>query len=370
MNGDPWGGSEEAWYHTALYAAANGYKVACAAYDWPQKENRFLNLEKAGCTVYRLSNKGHLKRSVLEKITHKITKREVKRYVHSLPFNDYDITVINLGLFEMESPYWKDFYTVPKNYALLYHNYVVGQKFSTSKSIVLKNWILHSKHNLFDSKRIQYYLEEQLGIKVPNADTLHNPVTFEQPGQLTPYPPLQQEDYIFVMLAALDTFRKAQDKLLLALSGENWKNRNWQLHLYGDGKDKEMLSKLIHQNSLEKKVFLKGYTSQVKEVLHKTHLLLQITHIDAMPLSVVEALSMSRPVIVSNVGDMPDWVNDGVNGWICNAVTIEGINAILEKAWAKKENWNKMGEQSFSIFQKKFPANSSAYLLKQLGVHY
>ena len=33
MNGDPWGGSEEAWYHTALYAAANGYKVACAAYD-------------------------------------------------------------------------------------------------------------------------------------------------------------------------------------------------------------------------------------------------------------------------------------------------------------------------------------------------
>ena len=43
MNGAAWGGSEELWFQTALYAANNGYKVGCAFYEWPQKGGTVLN---------------------------------------------------------------------------------------------------------------------------------------------------------------------------------------------------------------------------------------------------------------------------------------------------------------------------------------
>jgi hypothetical protein len=48
MNGGAWGGSEELWYQTALYAAKHGYRVGCAFYEWPQKSSRIEQLQKAG----------------------------------------------------------------------------------------------------------------------------------------------------------------------------------------------------------------------------------------------------------------------------------------------------------------------------------
>ena len=51
---------------------------------------------------------------------------------------------------------------------------------------------------------------------------------------------------------------------------------------------------------------LHGFMFNYKEAIRESHLVLQITHIDAMPITVMDSLAMARPVIVSNVGDMPD----------------------------------------------------------------
>ncbi|TMI67860.1 MAG: glycosyltransferase, partial [Bacteroidetes bacterium] len=92
-----------------------------------------------------------------------------------------------------------------------------------------------------------------------------------------------------------------------------------------------------------------------KQTLQDCHLLLQCTRIDAMPLSVVEAMATGRPCVVSKVGDMPAWVEDGVNGFICNEVTAEGIGEVLENCWQQKNNWAAMGKAAFETFIKKYP---------------
>src|SRR5687767_973974 len=110
MNGSAWGGSEELWFQTALYAARNGYTVGCAFYEWPQKKERIDQLRKAGCTLYLFSNKGRQKRSLLERLQYKITKRKVRYFANHLPLAAYDLTVINLGYLEIIDHYWKGFY--------------------------------------------------------------------------------------------------------------------------------------------------------------------------------------------------------------------------------------------------------------------
>ena len=112
---------------------------------------------------------------------------------------------------------------------------------------------------------------------------------------------------------------------------------------------------------------LKGHTNDVKSAIKEAHLLLQITHIDAMPLAVVEAMSMSKPLVVSAIGDMPKWVHEDVNGWVSEDASVEQVDAVLEKAWQNRERWEEMGRASFQIFKEKFPESVEDYLLNQIS---
>jgi glycosyltransferase involved in cell wall biosynthesis len=171
-----------------------------------------------------------------------------------------------------------------------------------------------------------------------------------------------------IVLAQLDLKRKAQDILIMALSSEKWKARNWQLHIHGKGSDAEILSKMVETAGLTDKVFLKGYSHDVPAVLTWSHVLLQLTNIDAMPISVTEAMAMSRAVIASDVGDMPLWIKNDVNGWISNEVSAEAIDAVLEKAWQKRHNLEAMGKESFNIFTEKYPADPVTFFLHIAGI--
>ncbi len=368
MNGAAWGGSEELWYTSALYAAEKGCKIGCVIYYWPEKEDKILQLTKAGCKIFWLPNKGRSKKNLLQKIQYKFTKTKIKKYLHALPIKEYDMVVINQGGFEIYTSWLKDFYQKLGKYALLFHNYDVNEILNAAKIKRLQNWMKGAAINLFAAKRIQDVLEQKLNMIIPNAELLFNPITFERPVEITKFPPLQNGQYIFVMLASLDVDRKAQDNLIKALSSFKWKERNWVLHLYGKGEDKDFLQSLIEENNLSEKIFLKGHTQNVETVLANAHLVLQITHRDAMPLTVVEAMAVGRALVVSDIGDMPQWVNHNVNGWVSSNATQQEIDTILEIAWNKKEQWKEMGEKSFEIFCRKFPASPEECFLQQLSI--
>lgn len=365
MNGAAWGGSEELWYQTALFAAARGHKVGCAFYEWKEKEERIAALEGAGCRVYLLPNRGRKKENTVQKLQYKISRWKVRQKIASLPFRDYDLTVINQGGLEVLTTTWKKANRFMPAYALLFHNYNEEDRFRPSKAELLRQWLRGAALNLFASSRIPLSLEEKLSIKITNAGFFLNPITIDPPAAPSPYPALR-EPCLFVMLAELDTTRKAQDNLLEALAKTPWKQRSWQLHLYGAGNDKALLQGLIEGLGLAGKVDLKGHTAQVKEVLQRAHLVLQITHRDAMPLVVVEAMAMARPLVVSHVGDMPQWVEEGRNGWIAKDASVAEIDAALEKAWQQKEHWQQAGIESFHRFREKFPPSVEGVFLQQL----
>jgi hypothetical protein len=140
MNGAAWGGSEEIWYKTALYCVAGRWKVGCAAFEWKAKETQLTTLEKNGCHVYRIPNKGRSKKNIVEKVLYKFTKRQQVRFCRSLPFNEYDLVVVNLGGYEICTSQWRNFYTRLHKYALVFHNYNEDAIWSKDKATVLKEY--------------------------------------------------------------------------------------------------------------------------------------------------------------------------------------------------------------------------------------
>jgi glycosyltransferase involved in cell wall biosynthesis len=366
MNGLPWGGSEELWYRSALYAAQKGWNVGCAIYHWKEKEQKIQQLESAGCSIYWLPNEGRSKASLSEKLKYKLTQFRLLQFIKTLPVKEYDTVVVNQGGFEIFTPAWKNYFRNLDHYALLFHNYNKNEQWRSLKQMAVRNWVSKAYINLFASEQIRITLQQQLGISITNSATLINPITISPPANITPFPTANSE-YIFAMFAALETNRKAQDNLIKALSSDKWKKRSWQLRLYGEGKDRTKLEKLVRENKLGNKVFLKGHTNNITQEIIAAHLILQITHKDAMPISVVEALAFSRPVIVSEVGDMPVWIKEEINGYISKDASIESIDATLEKAWNNRDRWPEMGRKSFEIFKEKYPAALEETFLEQLG---
>ena len=122
MNGLPWGGSEELWYRSALYAAQKGWKVGCAVYHWKEKEEKIQRLAQAGCSIYWLPNDGRSKSNLKEKIQYQLTKFRLRQFIQTLPVREYDTVVINQGGFEIFTPAWRNYWKQLDHYTLLFHN--------------------------------------------------------------------------------------------------------------------------------------------------------------------------------------------------------------------------------------------------------
>lgn len=345
MNGSAWGGSEEIWYRTALWMCKNNYKVGIGCYDWKEKQYRINQLKDGGCDIYLLPNKKGL-----------FKKWAIKKALGAIPFAKYDITVVNQGGWEeiLHAPF-KHLYTRLSNYVIISHNYNENAVLSLQKQQLLQQWVLHAQMNFAASEKIFEVIKKKFNISIDKKAILINPITFQPELSPAPYPVLINNSFIWIMLAELDIARKAQDILIETLASAKWKGRNWQLHLYGKGKDQLLLQNLVNDLGLANKVILKGFTNNIKQTLQDCHMLFQCTHIDAMPISVVEAMAMARPCFVSNVGDMPRWVEHNKNGFVCPAVNVSEIDIALENCWQQKENWQRFGVNAFSVFSQKYP---------------
>jgi glycosyltransferase involved in cell wall biosynthesis len=361
MNGSAWGGSEELWFQSALWLAKNKYKVGVCCFNWPGKKDKLQQLSDVGCEFYLLPGKKETKTIW--------GKWKLNRILKAVPFKDYEKIIVNQGGWKdlVYAPF-ADLYKKLPSYTITYHNYESNFILSGQKRASLNNWVNNASENVAASGSVFKVLKEEYLIDVPRQQILINPITFEVSDSATPAIFNSDNKIIFTMLAALDTERKAQNILIKTLSGDKWKNRNWELHLYGEGKDRKMLEELITLKQMGSKIFLKGYTTKVKQVLTESVIVLQITHKDAMPISVMEAMAVGRPLLVSSVGDMPVWIKNGENGWVVNAVSEQSIDTALEKVWNEKDKWNEMGQHSFKIFQKKYPDDPIRYFLQQSAI--
>lgn len=347
MNGSAWGGSEEQWFRLALWMAKKNYSVAVSCFNWPGKEEKINALNNESVELFLLPSKNN---SLLSKL-------KLQRLVNSIPFEKYDLVFVNQGGFEdiTHAPF-KNIYKRCKKIITSSHNYNEQGKLSLARKRSLNTWFSRSSLNIADSQKIFDTLQQFHHVEIPKQKVIYNPIGFPVPDTITPFPNKDNESVLFTMMAALDIERKAQDVLIIALASEKWRNRNWQLYLYGEGKDREKLEQLVKQKNLSDHIYLKGHTSAVVSALTESNLNLQITHIDAMPISVVEAMALSRPCVVSKVGDMPVWVTHEVNGYISNAVNEVAIDAALENAWQQKDKWKNVGENAFKKFQDLYPA--------------
>jgi len=126
---------------------------------------------------------------------------------------------------------------------------------------------------------------------------------------------------------------KGQLLLLSALDQLVRKGREIELVLAGDGEMRAEVDALIARFGLEKHVRITGAISgeQVREEILAARALVLPSFAEGLPVVVMEAMALRRPVLCSYIAGIPELVRPGVDGWLFPAGDVDALVTVLEQ---------------------------------------
>jgi glycosyltransferase involved in cell wall biosynthesis len=95
---------------------------------------------------------------------------------------------------------------------------------------------------------------------------------------------------------------------------------NAQFRVYGEGElREELLAKAARLGLDGEKIFPGAFTTreQLTQIMESTDIFVLSSVLEGQPLVIVEAMAYGRPIVTTNVGGIPELIQDGVNGLLC-----------------------------------------------------
>jgi glycosyltransferase involved in cell wall biosynthesis len=109
-----------------------------------------------------------------------------------------------------------------------------------------------------------------------------------------------------------------------------------ELVLAGDGEMRGEIEALIARHQLQAAVRITGWISsdQVRAEMLAARALALPSFAEGLPVVVMEAMALRRPVLTTYVAGIPELGRDGVDGWLIPAGDVDHLVAALERALA------------------------------------
>lgn len=119
--------------------------------------------------------------------------------------------------------------------------------------------------------------------------------------------------------------------LLEALARLRGEGRAFELVLVGDGELRGEIDARIESLGLREHVRLAGWCSnaRVREEISSARALVLPSFAEGLPVVLLEALALARPVVASAVSGIPEIVSDGVDGWLVPARDVDALASAL-----------------------------------------
>lgn len=185
-----------------------------------------------------------------------------------------------------------------------------------------------------------------------NVEIVHNIIP--QPNLLKVQ---KDEKFHFLFLGLLVQEKGIYDLLDVLSEHCSWmKDNNVQLDIAGSG-DTQLLMRTIDAKNLSSFVKFYGFVSGNKkiELLNRCDSYVLPSYAEGQPVSILEAMSYGKPILSTNVGGIPELIENGINGYI---VTPGDKCALFEKMQMlvlDEPKRTKMGMRSSEIVRYNYP---------------
>ncbi|OUM22788.1 glycosyltransferase family 4 protein [Pseudomonas putida] len=124
----------------------------------------------------------------------------------------------------------------------------------------------------------------------------------------------------------------------------------FELVLAGDGEMREQIEALITRHGLQQQVRITGWISsaQVREEMLAARALVLPSFAEGLPVVIMEAMALRRPVLTTYVAGIPELVRPGENGWLFPAGAVEELAQAMAECLAQPaEVLQRMGEAAY-----------------------
>ena len=133
--------------------------------------------------------------------------------------------------------------------------------------------------------------------------------------------------------------------------------KNQNLHIAGDGPEREKIEKIIKDRHLENNIKLLGFLNQKEmqeEIANCKFVVVPSIWYENCPYSILETLATGKPVIGADIGGIPELVKDKENGLIYRYNSSSELETKMKLLFENQELVEEYGTKAKKIAQKEY----------------
>lgn len=217
--------------------------------------------------------------------------------------------------------------------------------------------IAYKKANIIAvGEQVKKNLVEYFGISADKVAVIHNAIKpFEGPVVLdAELEQARQQGYTLVGNIGRLSEQKGMEYFIKAAALVYKENSNIRFYIVGDGEDAEMLKALADSLLPDGILTFMGYRSDIQNVMSQMDFIVLSSLWEGLPLTPIEAFSVGKTVIATNVDGTPEIVKDGENGLLVESKDIETLSKSIISLASDKERSQYLSKNAKVSFDKEY----------------
>lgn len=349
--GYPWGSPDRLWTDTAARYLRQGHEVFLALSPLTAAHESVQQLRSAGAQLFlRRTNSVYL--GARDQLNRRLPFLRHRYLEPRLAAFRPEVVVITQGatydaLAEFHLLAWLEQSATPC--VAICHNNQENASLSTDDRQLLRRFFNCATLTLFVSSRNREWAERDLEFTLRNTGLIQNPLAISSNAAIDW--PIGDAPARLGLIGRLDIQHKGLDLLLAALASLATSHA-FNLTLTGRCDDPAPLRNLVERHGLGDRTLIAPPVSGA-DLLRRygeLELFLLPSRYEGCASSMIEALMCGRSVLATPVGGVSDWIEEGVNGFVADAVTPEALRATLQRALDARSRWREMGAAARRMF--------------------
>ena len=166
------------------------------------------------------------------------------------------------------------------------------------------------------------------------------------PWSITPADPSGNK--VVIGAGRLDS-QKGFDRLVEAYAPLARSHPDWEVRIYGKGRERQALQAMIDEREIGNQVKLMGWTDRLGELLTEGSVFALPSRFEGLPLVGSEAMSKGLPLVAFDCPRGPrELVRDGANGFLIPDGDIPAFTSALDKVMSDADLRSRLGQEALS----------------------
>lgn len=124
--------------------------------------------------------------------------------------------------------------------------------------------------------------------------------------------------------------------------------------LAGDGPHEALLKKQAQDLGVLENFIFAGYRQDIPEIIALSDIVVRPSEMEGLPINVIEAMLMAKPVVASHIAGVPEMIEHGVNGYMIEVGDVVSLSHILIEALQDEGKCKAIGDAARKTALEKF----------------